>query len=246
MLEDDVIHALESAADRRVASLRRREIQPLRGLRGVSDGDVARIIDATVRGGVDIDADYGALDRLFGAAFEDGLVAIGVLAAVVPDAPDAAWELAHGWLERVDDTQTADALGWMVLGPALLAQGLDVAELGPHEEEHAMAARTGTAAALAFLPEPLVGPCAAGLRARLGERHLRFVEAPLSEALGAVCSARYRDDAPAVRKAVRRLLRTWTNFAPADVVAWYETVSGGLPRMLGDEVVRARRKAARA
>ena len=81
MDEDLGVAALEAAADRRTASLRPREIQPLRGLRGVSDGAVAKIIDEATRSGINLDQHDGALDRLLERA-PDWLMPGGLLAVI--------------------------------------------------------------------------------------------------------------------------------------------------------------------
>jgi hypothetical protein len=248
-MDEDALHdALDRASDRHVARQRGAELRTLRGVRGVPITELAKIIDAAWSEGVDLDDDAGVLDRLFGSAFEDGMVAIGLVAAALPDAPDAAWDLAQGWLSRVDDTTTADNLGWLVLGPSLLATGQHpdaLAADGPASPRsgHAAARRAATAAALAFLPEPIEGPAAAALRARMGQRQVQFVSEPLSDHLASVATTRFRDEDPGVRKAVRRLLRVWTDWDPAACADWGESMKGGMHKMLGEEVKRARRKA---
>jgi hypothetical protein len=245
--EELLSEMLETLADPRTASKTSKSVQTLRGVRGVPSSEVARVLAAAWQEQPPhLDHDAGPLGRLFASAWEDGLVAIGLLAAAAPDDPEAAWEIARDWLDRVDDVATADALGWMVLGPAILAGGrplsalLDLARHG-----HVMPRRAACAAGMAMTPALLEGPSAAALRERVGQRQIRFVEAPQDEALTALCHAFVKDPAPEIRKALRRLLRVWTKGSPAAVVAWADAVRGGLPRLLGDEVKRARRKADR-
>lgn len=243
-----VSETLEALADARTARALSKQVRPLRGVRGVSDGEVARIAAAAwTEDPPDPHQDEGELDRLFGAAFEDGLVAIGLLAALVPEDPELGWALGTRWLGRVDDVKTADALGWLVLGPSILLQGGDPAPLFAltADATHPAARRALVSAGLAWTPAPLEGPSAAPLRTRVGDKHVRFVDAPLGGPLEALVDTFRRDEDPAVRKAVRRVLRAWAQDDPAAVVAWADGVRGGLPKLLGDEVVRARRRAAR-
>lgn len=246
--EGTISETLHALSDRRLAITRGREIKPIRGVLGVPDGEIARIAAAAYdEDGIHLDADMGALQRLFSSSFEDGIVAIALTAAGLPDAPEAALELGLQWLGQVDDPMTADALGWMVLGPAALSCGRPVAGLLHRARElgHPAARRAVVAAGLALTPEPLQGPAAAALRQRVGERHLRLVDEAFDDALAELMTPAVRDDAPTVRKAARRVLRAWVKASPAAVVAWADGVKGGLPKLLGEEVKRARSRARR-
>lgn len=247
MDEQTIADALERASDRTVAYSLAKNVQPLKGVRGVPNGEIAKVLDAAWKDGVDLLSDDTALSRLFGAAFEDGLVAVGLLAAATPDDPQTAWEIASEWVERVDDPLTADAIGGLVLGPAALAGGLGIdalIELGKAlPAGHAR--RAAVAAGDAMLPDPADGPAVAGLRARLGTRQIRFVEAPLADGLGPLLTAFFRDPDPSVQKAVRRLIRGWGSADPVGLTAWADTVRGGFPKLLSDDLTKARRKAAR-
>lgn len=237
--------ALDALADGRTAAARRKEVSPLKGVRGVPDGEIARIgAAAWEESELHLDADRVALQDLFSGALEDGLLAIGLVAAALPDDPEAAYEIGLDWLSRVDDTMTADALGTLVLGPGVLAakRPLDALLRRTHGA-HESVRRAIAAAAMAWLPEPVSGPAAAPLRARLGQPRIAFVEAPLDDALTLWMDALHRDEGPAVRKALRRILRTWAKASPAAVAAWGASVQGGLPKMLGDEVRKATRRA---
>lgn len=240
-------HRLEEASDARLAKARVHELGALRGVRGTPDGVVARVAaEAWKEHGFHPDHDRDQALTLFSSAFEDGIVAIALAAAALPDDPEAAFELAEIWLDRVDDPLTADALGSLLLGPASIATGRDADALARLAQGHRPEARRAViASALAWLPAPLTGPGLAALRERLGTREVRMVDAPRTDAIAALATAFARDDAPTVRKALRRLLRAWTDADPAAVVAWADGIKGGLQRMLGDEVLRARRKAGR-
>ncbi len=239
---------LEALSDARLARRRARHLKPLKGLRGTPLGEVARVGAAAWGEGVSLYDDDEALHLLFCTAHEDGLLAIGLAAAAAPDAPEIALELAGRWLGMVDDLETADALGWVLYGPALLAAGRDLAEaLLAEREGPPIRRRAALMAALAALPEPLEGPAAAPLRERVGERRVAVVEAPLSSVLSAVCSG-YRADAdPHVRKALARVLRLWGQHDPEAAQAWVREAlaAGGLPRTVREQaqkgIARGRR-----
>ncbi|MFT4622464.1 MAG: hypothetical protein ACI8PZ_001120 [Myxococcota bacterium] len=236
--------ALEALSNTDTARRQRKQQQPLRGLRGTPLSEVARIAAASwTESRPVLPDDEGELNNLFASAWEDGLVAIGLLAACIPDYPEEALELGLSWLTRLDDVATGDALGWLVLGGGSLASGRGLASLG--RPDHIAARRAIVMAGMAALPEPIEGPSAAPLRARLSEKRVQFVEEPLSNALTAHVNTWLRDESPAVRKGLRRLLRSWTRTDAAAVVAWGDSVRGGLPRLLRDEVNRARRRADR-
>lgn len=248
-MDPDVLRdALDAFSDGRTAAGRRRDISPLKGIRGVPDGEIARIATAAwEEAPPDPDGDRHALDDLFQSAFEDGIVAIGLVAATLPDDPEAAYEIGLAWLERVDDPLTADAIGALLLGPGVLAAGRPLDGLRAHAvNAPPLVRRAVCAAAEAWLPEPLRGPACGPLRARLGTPQIRFVEAALDGPLTAWADAFLRDEAPPVRKVLRRIMRTWARCSPDAVAAWADTVRGGLPKMLGEEVRIARRRAGSA
>lgn len=96
--------------------------------------------------------------------------------------------------------------------------------------------------ALAFLPVPLEGPAVAPLRARHQTPTLTFVEQALSPLVAVVCDTFVRDESPAVRKALRRVIKGWVKTDPAAVVEWQASVRGGLPKMLSAESNKARHR----
>jgi hypothetical protein len=232
---------LAARADDETAQRTQRHVHTLRGVRGVPAGEVSRVLAAAAAElSISLPRDEAALSALFGTAWEDGLVAIGLLSTVAAAQPDDAAALALDWLDRTDDVATADALGWLVLGPAAGATGQigDLVALRRHGRPEAR--RAAVSAALAWTPEPIEGPAAAALRAKVGAADLRMVDAPVTELLFGVCSRFARDEAPAVQKAMRRVLRAWAAWEPKAVVRWAETVKGGLPKMLGAVVQEAR------
>jgi hypothetical protein len=244
MDEELISETLEALSTREHAKKRGKHVRTLRGVRGVPDGEVARVATAAWLETRPTPSDSDALTALFGTAFEDGLVAIGLLAAMVPDSPEDAYDLGLEWLERIDDVNTADALGWLVLGPGALATGelKDLLSRARQSGSHNVR-RAVVAAAFAMTPALVTGPAAAPLRARLGVKTVRFMDSAQSDWLTVWADAFLRDEAPAVRKAMRRLLREWTGSDPKAVVEWADAVRGGLPKMLRAEVDRARRKA---
>lgn len=248
-MEPDVIaDLLDLVSEGHVARKRRKEVQTLRGIRGVTPGELARIADAAwAEQRPRLDRDGGALTRLFGQAWEDGMVAIGLLAASVPDDPDEALDLGLDWAGRVDDLHTADALGWLVLVPACLATGADpLSELGRLARAgEPMIRRTVVTGGLAMTPTPIEGPAAAPLRARVGTRQVRFVDEALSDRLAPVASTFWKDDAPPVRKALRRLLGCWAASDPDAAEAWLAAQRGDVPKLLRDELTRQAKKARR-
>lgn len=245
MDEESISEKLESLSTRDAAKKRGQHVKSLRGIRGVPDGEVARIAAAAWKDmRPRLPAAGDSLDRLFGSAFEDGLVAIALLAALVPDHAEEALDIGLDWLDRTDDLVTADALGWFVLGPAAMAAGaLDRLLARGHRGASVTVRRAVVTAGLAMTTEPLAGPSAAALRERVGNRQVRFVDASLSPHLHAWAHAYLRDDAPQVRKSLRRLLRAWTRDDPAAVATWADSVRGGLPKLLKPEIERARRRA---
>jgi hypothetical protein len=219
--------------------------QVLRGVRGLPPGKVAEIVAAAYREDPPkLPEDGPPLTALFAVAWEDGLAAIGLLATTVREHPSEAVDLALDWAPRVDDVITADSLGWLVLGPGAALSGrveevLDELAALPRPEGR----RIGASMALAYTPEKIEGAAAAGLREQLGLRQVRIVDQVRPDLLGPVCARFVRDAEPAVQKALRRALRAWADDDPASLVAWAPTIRGGLPRMLSDEVKRAKGRA---
>ncbi|MBX2799062.1 MAG: DNA alkylation repair protein [Myxococcales bacterium] len=239
---------LDALADADAARRTARHTSCLRGIRGVPPGDIARVTAELYRADPPrLPRDATDIDRGFGGAFEDGLVAIGLLATAVADAPSHALRLGLDWAERTDDVTTADALGWLILAPStLMTSSLTEAltRLAGHRRPETR--RVAVAMGLGFTPTSVEGPAAAGLREKLGERSIRIVDHAQSDALARVCSRFVSDAAPPVQKALRRVVRAWADDDPRRVVRWASTVKAGLPRMLRDEVRRAKSRERRS
>lgn len=239
-----ISETLEAMADPHVARQASRQTHTLRGIRGTPHGEIARIGAAAWQEHHPTPRDEDALRQLFMAAYEDGLVAIGMLSTLVPKHPGEALDIGLSWLDLVDEVETADALGWLVLGPGFAATGPEVGRLeellAPKKTAHVAVRRAMAAMALAFLPIPVTGPAAAPLRQALSSKHLQFVDQPLSPLVATICTTFVRDEAPQVRKVLRRILRLWAKLDPAATVAWEQSVRGGLPKFLSAETKKAR------
>ena len=239
-----IVRALHEASDTRVAQRRMKQLRPLRGLRGVAPGEVARIAADAWRQGIRLERDAEALAELFGGAHEDGLVALGLCAAAAQDAPDVALELIEEWMSQVDDLETADALGWIVLGAAsttvstLLDWSLDLSKDG-----HPVRRRVGVAIGLSMTLERIEGPAASPLRDRLQARHVAIGHTP--SALGQLASAFVQDDSPHVQKALARLLRAWATVEPVAAPAWADAQAGGIRRALSAAIAKGARRGER-
>ena len=206
---DAVSELLEKNIQRDVARKRGKHIKAFRGLRGVPVQEITKILVKTWNPKLNLIDDGESLHTLFCTAHEDGLIAVGLLAAMVPDEPIAALEMVDRWVTMVDDTETADALGWMVLGPALLASGEPwLASLRTYRTEHGWGARRmAVMAGMALLPIPLQGMCAAALRERMGMPRLQFVAQADSPAIHELLHVFLRDEDPRVVKSFIRVAR---------------------------------------
>ena len=244
MNPEAIAETLDLLADPGAARRIGKHVRPLKGVRGVPMAEVARVATAAWRERRPrLPRDSPELDNLFSVAWEDGLVAIGLLAAVVVDAPDDALDLAHNWVHRIDDLHTADALGWLVLGPAArLTDQLEATWTELRHHAHPAARRAALATGLCLLPIALEGPSAAPLRARRNSPKLKLTE-EVDPRLRTLFDLYLRDEAPSSPKMLRRLLKAWVREDPGAVVTWAEAVRGGIPKLLGDEVRRARKKA---
>lgn len=244
---EDLPDLLEALADEQTRARTARQISCIRGLRGVPQGELAQIAAELWRADPPrLPRDAPELAAAFGGAWEDGLIAIALLATAVTDDPRRALQIGLDWAERTDDLLTADALGWLILAPCALLLGCEDEILDRLEDCRPEARRAAIAMGLGFLPIPVESPAAAGLRAKHELRHVQIVDAPRSDRLAPLCDRLVRDPAPAIRKGLRRVLRSWGAHDPQALARWAEGVRGGLPRMLSDEVRRASRQAARS
>jgi len=241
--------ALQQRTDSSYARKRGKQIQPLRGLRGVPARDVVEVLVESWRASpLDLPDEAGPAHMLFTTAYEDGIVAIGLAAAALPDVPYEVLDLADRWIEIVDDVETADALGWLLFGPALLASNEPfvpaVKELITHE--HPMRRRVGILACFSLMPTPIEGAAAAALRERLDQRRLAFVEEVMDDPLAELLPLAIHDRVPMVRKCISRAFRTWGTFSPDRVEEVIAGARGGAPRYLRDEATKGIKKGRRS
>jgi len=218
-----------------------KQLQPLKGLRGTPHAEVARLIAQTwKKRPVRLVDDGDALHELFCTAHEDGLVALGLVAAALPDDPQGALDLAERWLDMVDDVETADALGWMIYGPALGAAGEPVGEVLSSwaRDPRPAVRRMALMGALSLLPILLEGPTAAGIRARLGEKRVALTDSVDGVSLSRICTAYLRDADASVQKALARVLRSWGIWDPKGVEGFLAGIKGGMPKRLREEAMR--------
>jgi len=238
---------LQAASDGTYARRISRHISPLKGLRGVPTKEIVSILVASWRSGIRLPRDSDALNQLFRTAYEDGLVAIGLTAAALPGAPGEALDLADAWMEVADDLETADAIGWLLLGPGLLATGEPFVEHINEllSEASAIRRRTAVIALMATLPTPIEGPAAAALRERVKKRKVAFVEDALDDLLRGVLPRAMKDTDAHVRKATARVMRTWAISSPDAVEALMAAQSGGINRFIREETEKGLRKGRR-
>ncbi|MFT6145327.1 MAG: hypothetical protein ACJAZO_004230 [Myxococcota bacterium] len=244
MESEAISDTLEELSNADLARKRGKDIHTLRGIRGTPDGEVARIAASTWLDDKPVwPQDVQELTELFNTAFEDGLVAISLLAALLPDHPAAVYDLGLDWLDRVDDVLTADALGSVILGPGLLATGgladlLSVAKAAARPE----ARRAAVIAALPATSTVVTGPAMSALRQRTNERTLRFVEEPRNDVVSQILTAFIRDPHPAVHKGIRRVLRAWKKIDKQAATDWANGVAGGIPKTLRAELGGTKKK----
>jgi len=239
---------LESESDGGIAKRRGKQVRPLKGLRGVAPGEVARQAAAAWRQGVDLDRDEDALHDLFCTAHEDGMLALSLTAAGVAEWPAVALSLAERWLEMVDDLETADALGWLVWAPALRAVGDPVGRTLAktiRSSGQPVVRRAALMGGMALTPTRVEGPAAAALRETWGGDKRGLSAQAASADLRLVAEAAIKDPDSHVRKALGRLLRCWAQSDPEAVVAFLDSVKGGVPKQLRAEAEKGVRKGRR-
>ncbi len=240
--------SLEAESDGLVARRRMKQVRPLKGLRGVTPGEVARQAAATWRRGVDLEVDEEAVHELFCTAHEDGMLALSLAAASVATHPGLVLGLAERWLEMVDDLETADALGWLVWAPALRACDEPVGQTLAKTIRSSGAPvvrRCAVMGGLALTPTRVEGPAAAALReVWRGDKRGLSAQAASAE-LALVADAAMKDKDPHVRKALGRVLRSWAASDPEAVAELLAGVKGGVPKQLRLEAEKGIRKGRR-
>jgi hypothetical protein len=241
--------ALEAESDRGVSRRRMKQIRPLKGMRGVTPGEVARQAAAAWRLGVNLEEDEDALHELFCTAHEDGLLALALVAASLHDAPDVALDLADRWLEMVDDLETADALGWLVWAPALRAVGEPVGQVLAariRARPAPVIRRAAVMGGMALTPARVEGPGAAALRERWKGEKRGLSDKAASGDLSLIAHVGIRDPDPHVRKSLGRLMRSWASTEPDAVEAFLMGVQGGVPKQVRTEAEKGIRKGRRS
>jgi hypothetical protein len=223
-----------------------KQIQPLKGVRGVPLGDVAAIAaEFYKRSPARLPEHYEGLHSLYCTAHEDGLVAIALASVAAIDTPEAGLDLAMRWLDMVDDLETADALGWLLLGPCLLAQHSGGELLGMVKDGRPMVRRAGVMGCMAALPVRVEGPAAACLRERAGERHIQMVDKAASPLVAKVMGRAIRDSDSHVLRAVARVLRGWGESDPQAVEHFLAHTPGGIAKRLREQAEKGIRKGRR-
>jgi len=215
----------------KIAQKRQREIRGIRGVRGVSNSDLIALINESDWPTLPDDSEI--LHQLFGTAHEDGLLAIALLAVSALEEPESALILAERWLPYLDDSETADFLGHLVIGPSSLAIGESISERISLQESN-YAVRAELMACLAALPEPAKGVCAAGLRRKFQVDQITFVEAPIFERIHQAVLATMKSDSPIVKKSLRMVIRCWSSWNPSDVELFFQTHYPNWPNWMKD------------
>jgi hypothetical protein len=243
----DIQDALAAATDRQHGRRLGKQLAPLRGLRGVPGTELTRIlVESWTEGGCSLPDDVDDLQQLFLTAFDDGLVAIGLAATCLPDAPAEVEALAQHWLGLVDDIQTADALGWLLWGPALIALQRDFsAAAAAYSHASPAVRRAAVMTGMAALPVAVEGPTAAALRQRMGTRRISFVLKPQDAFLDAHLTQWMRDEDPHVRRSCARMLREWAAVSPDAAESCALAHKGGLPKFLRAALEKGLRKGRR-
>jgi hypothetical protein len=234
---DAVRSELASLADDDTAHRHGKQVRCLRGIRGVPFGDVARLADRLWRASHPIlPRDAADLEALFTTAWEDGLVAVGLLATTSARTPEDSQRLALRLAGRVDDHVTADALGWLVFGPLAAHLHLPYPTVVESLVHHARpeVRRVAVSGALAFTPAVVEGPAASPLRAQVGQSKIRISDGIDARVLGWAITT-FRRDEP-VARAVRRLITTWGAEDAEGLVGFVDALPGGLPPVLAAEV----------
>lgn len=242
---------LGAHANRKLANQRRKEAPTLRGVLGVPYAELSQIIAESEL--AELPKDRELLNTLYSRSLEEGLIAIALTAVAVLENPEDALELADRWLPYVDDVQTADALGHLVVGPAVLSLAHSPLErLQDPELKNPFQRRAEVMALMAAMPEPIHGPASVALREAFQADEVTFVEEAMDELIGSGLKIVLRDPSPIVRKAFSSVLRSWTACRHDAVQEWISTsvpdrhpwVKDGLERGTREYRRRQRKKEA--
>ena len=234
---------LSAHADSELSKKRTRALKVTRGIRGAPARLIAELLEEDPT--VDIETEIEQLHRLFMTAHEDGMIAIGLLSVAVLKEPELAAELAERWLGLIDDVESADALGWTVLGP------LELQLAGANAQHYRQwpgvyAKRAWITSLMAALPEAPKGPHVAALRAHLGAEQVVFVDAPVQTLLQEAFPFFITEENHTLRKAIAALIRSWATFSPEAVSEVINAQRENLPRWLREPYERGERRYRRA
>ena len=138
-----------------------------------------------------------------------------------------------------------DALGWLLLGPALVAQEAGDELCALVKDERPVVRRCAVMACLSVLPVRVEGPAAACLREHLGEKHIQMSDTANSELVVRVIRLAIRDRDPHVLRATGRVLRAWGEADPDAVSEFLTHEPGGVPKRLRALAEKGARKGRR-
>ena len=230
---------LRAHADSQLSKKRTLALKVLRGFRGAPARLIAELLEEDPY--VELPQGEEELHRLFMRAHEDGMIAIGLLSVAALSQAQEAYELAQEWLELIDDVETADALGWTVLGPIALQLSLSPLE-GYRHASGVYAKRAWVMSLLAAIPEPPKGAHVAGLRAHLQSEQVIFVDEPVLPVLQEAFPVLIKEEHPTLRKAVVALIRSWASASPEGIEAVIDLSKGNLPRWIREPYERGARR----
>jgi hypothetical protein len=212
---------LSAHLNRKLAFQRRKEAPTLRGVLGVPYASLSTVIAESEA--AHLPGDTEEINQLYSRSLEEGLIAIALLSVCVLETPGPALALADRWLPYLDDVQTADSLGQLVVGPACLSLGLSIVDrIRDSKAANQFTRRAEVMSLMAALPEPIRGPASVALRESLNADEVTFVEGPMDTIIGESLELVQRDDSPVVRKAFSNILRVWTATSFDFVQGWLE------------------------
>ena len=189
---------LRALSNAKIAQKKQKEIKGIRGVRGISNQDLIALINEEVWPSLPEDSD--TLHMLYGTAHEDGLLAIALLAVAALESPNEALQLVERWLPFLDNTETADFIGHLIIGPSAFALQESITDRIT-EQENPYAIRAELNSCLAAFPTPAKGVCVAGLRKKFAVDDVIFVEEPHLDWVHEAVSCTMRMEHPLIKKA---------------------------------------------
>jgi hypothetical protein len=209
---------LRALSNDKFAQKKQKEIRGIKGVRGIGNSDLITIINE--EDWPQLPQDIETLHQLYGTAHEDGLLALALLAVAALEKPEDALDLVERWIPFLDDTETTDFLGHLIIGPSVLATGESILErISVRENPYAI--RAELMAALAALPSPPRGVCVAGLRRKFDVDDVIFVETPVFEVPRQAVLATMKMTHPVIQKALRQVIFVWSCWFPEEVEQFF-------------------------